>query len=1023
MDMFAFCIKRPVFATVLSLMITLLGVVSFQRLTVREFPNVDEPIVSVSTTYPGASGAIVETQVTQILEGSIAGIEGIDVLESSSRQESSRITVRFRSNINPDVAASDVRDRVSRVRGRLPDEIDEPVIAKVEADAQAILFLVFTSASKTSLELTDYVDRFIVDRLKNLTGVADVQIFGERRYAMRVWIDRERLVAYALTVQDVEAALRAQNAEIPSGRIESRDREFAVLSRTGLSTPEQFRNVVVKVANGYQVRLGDVARVQLGASDERRQSKYNGVPAIAVGVIKQATANPLDVSNAVRAVLPEINASLPSGLNAELGNDDTVFIDRSIGAVYTTIAEAIGLVIVVILFFLRSARAAIIPIVTIPISLIATFTLMFALGFSVNTLTLLAMVLAIGLVVDDAIVVLENIYRYIEDGMDPVEAAIKGTREIGFAVIAMTMTLAAVYAPIAFAPGKSGRLFLEFALTLAGAVVISGFVALTLTPMMSAKLLRVNHTPGRISTAVGRFLEWIERGYRWILSAALKVRPLILIVGVAVAGLGAVLFLGLKSELSPLEDRGVMRLRGVGPEGATIGFTARYADQIDAILTKVPEIRARLVISGAPDVSQSLVVAPLKDWAERKRSQQIITNEINPLLRRIAGIQAVAQAPGAFGQRGSGRPVEFVIQSSATYAELQEFADKMLERARQNPGLQSLDTDLKLNSPEFRIEIDRGKVADLGLEVSTAGRTLETLLGGRQVTRFEQNGEQYDVFIQLAAEDRATPAALATVFLRNTRGEMIQLSNVARVTEAVAPKELKRFNQLRAVTLQANLAQGYTVGEAVAFLEQAAREVLPANVQTDLNGQSRDFRASSDSLALVFVLALVFIYLVLAAQFESFRDPVIILLTVPLSMTGALGALWLTGGTLNVYSQIGLITLVGLITKHGILIVEFANQRQQSGASRDAAVIHAAVTRLRPILMTTAAMVLGALPLALATGAGAESRQQIGWVIVGGMTVGTLLTLFVVPAVYTYLGQRLHAAGNEPASDGDLQTA
>ncbi len=1015
MDLFTFFIRRPVFASVLSLMITLLGVVSFQRLSVREFPNVDEPIVSVSTTYPGASGAIVETQVTQILEGSIAGIEGIDVLESSSRQESSRITVRFRSNINPDVAASDVRDRVSRVRGRLPDEISEPVIAKVEADAQAILFLVFTSTDKSSLELTDYVDRFIVDRLKNLTGVADVQIFGERRYAMRIWVDRERLAAYTLTVQDIEAALRAQNAEIPSGRIESRDREFAVLSRTGLSTPEQFRNIVVKVSDGYQVKLGEVARVELGASDLRRSSNYNGVPAIAVGVIKQATANPLDVSNAVRSVLPQINASLPPGLKAELGNDDTVFIDRSIEAVYITIAEAIVLVVIVILFFLRSGRAAFIPVVTIPISLIATFTLMYALGFSINTLTLLAMVLAIGLVVDDAIVVLENIYRHIEDGMEPVAAAIKGTREIGFAVIAMTLTLAAVYAPIAFAPGKSGRLFLEFALTLAGAVLISGFVALTLTPMMSAKLLRQNHNPGRIFNALERLFIGMENGYRSALLVALSARALIVALGIAVAIGGGTLFLGLKSELAPLEDRGVMRIRGVGPEGATIGFTARYADQIDAVLTKVPEIRARLVISGAPDVSQSLVVAPLQDWAERKRSQQVITNQINPLLRRIAGIQAVAQAPGAFGQRGSGRPVEFVIQSSGTYAELQDYAEKILERARQNPGLDALDTDLKLNSPEFRIDIDRAKVADLGLDVSTVGRTLETMLGGRQVTRFEQNGEQYDVFIQLAAEDRSSPSALSTVFLRNSRGDLIQLSNVARVSEAVAPKELKRFNQLRAVTLQANLAPGYTVGEAITFLEQAAREVLPSNVQTDLNGQSRDYRASADSLALVFVLALVFIYLVLAAQFESFRDPLIIMITVPLSITGALAALWLTAGTLNVYSQIGLITLVGLITKHGILIVEFSNQLQQDGEDRQAAVVKAAVMRLRPILMTTAAMVLGAVPLAIASGAGAESRQQIGWVIVGGMTVGTLLTLFILPAVYTYLGQRYDAVEPNPA--------
>ncbi len=1003
MGWFEFCIRRPVFSTVLSLILMLLGVVSFQRLTVREYPNVDEPVVSVTTTYPGASAEIIESQVTQILEGSIAGIEGIDVLESSSRQESSRMTVRFRPNVDPDVAASDVRDRVSRVRGRLPDEVEEPVIAKVEADAQAIMFLVFSSPNKSALEITDYVDRFIVDKLKNLNGVADVQIFGERRYAMRIWVDRERLAAFNLTVQEVEAALRAQNAEIPSGRIESREREFSVLSRTGLTTPEQFRQIIVKLADGHQVKLGEVARVELGAVDERRQSNFNGTPAIAVGIIKQATANPLDVSTAVRKILPEINSSLPDGLKGDVGNDDSIFIERSIRAVYTTIGEAIALVVLVILFFLRSFRAAIIPIVTIPISLIGTFTLMYAFGFSINTLTLLAMVLAIGLVVDDAIVVLENIYRHIEDGMKPIPAAIRGTREIGFAVIAMTLTLAAVYAPIAFAPGKTGRLFQEFALTLAGAVIISGFVALSLTPMMSSKLLRHNDTPGRIFTLIEKFLTGLEHGYRRALHTALNGRLLVILIAFGVAATSGVLFTSLKSELSPLEDRGVLRLRGSGPEGATIAYTSRYAESMGQILADVPETRARLVIAGTPEVSQSLVIAPLADWDVRERSQQQITAEINPKLRRIPGILAVAQSPGAFGQRGAGRPIEFVIQSSGTYQELQSFVDKLLEKARDYPGLESLDTDLKLNTPELRVDINRGKVADLGIDITEVGRTLETLLGGRQVTRFEQNGEQYDVYVQLDAKDRASPQSLSTIFLRSPKGEMVQLSNVVSVRESVAPKELKRFNQLRSVTLQANLAPGYTVGDGLAFLDNAAREVLPATVQTDVSGQSRDFRASADSLALVFILALGFIYLVLAAQFESFRDPVIIMLTVPLSLTGALGALWLTGGTLNVYSQIGLVTLVGLITKHGILIVEFANQRQLAGDDKRAAVIEAAVLRLRPILMTTGAMVLGSVPLALATGAGAESRQQIGWVIVGGMSLGTLLTLFVIPAVYSLM--------------------
>jgi multidrug efflux pump len=945
-----------------------------------------------------------------VLEGSPAGISGIDVLESTSRSETSRITIRFGSDVDPDVAANDVRDRVSRVRRRLPVEVLEPTIAKVEADAQAIMNIVFTSQRMSPLEITDFVDRFVIDRLKNLPGVADVTIYGERRYAMRIWIDRERLAAFNLTVQDIENALRTQNVELPSGRIESRDREFSVLARTGLVTPEQFRNIVIKIAGDHQVKLGEVARVELGAADERRGSFYNGQSAITVGIVKQAVANPLDVSNATRRILPEINQSLPEGLSASIGNDSAVFIDRSIKAVYHTIAEAILLVVLVIVFFLRSMRASLVPIVTIPISLIATCTLLFAFGFSINTLTLLAMVLAIGLVVDDAIVVLENIYRRIEQGMEPVKAAIEGTMEIGFAVIAMTLTLAAVYAPIAFAPGRTGRLFLEFALTLAGAVIVSGFVALTLTPMMCSKLLRHEvKSHGRIFTAIERGLAAFELGYRRLLVASLRHRSIIIVVTCVVAALSAVFFSLLRSELAPVEDRGLVQVRGTGPEGATLAYTGRYSRQASEIMAQVPEIESTLVINGTPEVSRFLAIGRLKDWDDRSRSQQQINAEINPRLRRIAGVQASASNSGSFGQRGSSRPVEFVIQTSGTYEQLQEYVELMLEPIRAYPGLESVETDLQLNMPEFRIEMDRAKVADLGVDVTVVGRTLETLLGGRQVTRFEQNGEQYDVFVQLAAEDRASPATLSTIFLRSPNGDMIQLSNLVKVNEAVAPKELKRFNQLRAVTISANLAPGYALGDGLAFLENTAREVLPETALTDVAGQSREYRAAGQSLAVVFLLALGFIYLVLAAQFESFRDPLIILLTVPLSMTGALGALWLAGGTLNVFSQIGLVTLVGLITKHGILIVEFANQQQEQGRDRVEAVIEAASLRLRPILMTTGAMVLGALPLALASGAGAESRQQIGWVIVGGMTFGTLLTLGVIPTVYSLLGQR-HAA-------------
>src|SRR5687768_3995000 len=596
-------VRRPVFATVLSLVLILVGVVSYQRLTVREYPNIDEPVVSVTTGYPGASATIVESQVTQVLEGSVAGIEGIDAIESSSRAESSRITITFNTGIDIAEAASDVRDRVSRVRRQLPDEIQEPVISKVEADAQAIIYLVFRSESMDPLELTDYVSRYVIDRFKNLTGVADVQIYGERRYAMRVWIDSNRLAGLGLTIQDVENAIRNQNAEFPAGRIESEDREFTVLSRTGLRTAEQFGNIVVKSADGYQVKLSDVAQISQGAENERRDARYNGVPSITVGIIKQAVANPLDVSKAVREVLPRVNQSLPAGLSVEIGNDTSVFIERSIRAVFITIGEAVALVVLVIFLFLRSLRASVIPIVTIPVSLIGTFALMYATGLTVNTLTLLAMVLAIGLVVDDAIVMLENIFRHIEEGMKPLQAALVGSREIGFAIIAMSLTLAAVYAPVAFTPGRTGRLFMEFALTLAGAVLISGFVALSLTPMMCAKLLKHEAKHGRLFTAIENLIRGLERGYRRALRQSLRIRPLVLLGALAVAGVGGYYFTLLKAELSPVEDRGVIQVSGTAPEGSTLAYTRRYGGQVEELLKTVPEIRSILIISGQPEVT------------------------------------------------------------------------------------------------------------------------------------------------------------------------------------------------------------------------------------------------------------------------------------------------------------------------------------------------------------------------------------------------------------------------------------
>jgi multidrug efflux pump len=944
--------------------------------------------------------------VTQVLEGSLAGIEGIDTIESTSRAENSRITIRFRTTVNIDSATSDVRDRVSRVRRSLPDEITEPTISKVEADAQPIMFIVMQSETMNGLELTDYVDRFVVNRFKNLDGVADVSVNGERRYAMRVWIDPARLAGYSLTVQDVENAIRNQNADIPAGRIESTEREFTVLSRTSLGTAEEFSRVMLKQAGGLQVTLGDVAKVELGTADLRRESRYNGATAISIGIVKQAVANPLDVSRAVNEIIPRLNNDLPEGTSASIGFDSTVFIDRSIENVFTTILEAIGLVLVIIFLFLHSFRAALIPIVTIPVSLIATFAIMYATGLTVNTLTLLAMVLAIGLVVDDAIVVLENIFRHIEDGMKPFEASIRGAREIGFAVIAMTLTLAAVYAPIAFTPGRTGRLFLEFAITLASAVVVSGFVALTLTPMMCSKLLKHSENKNLFARIVEGFLGGVERGYKSSLSLALRLRWLVLFVAVIVGAGGGWLLMQLKSELAPIEDRGTIIISGNAPEGASFGYTQRYAGQVEDLLAQSPELSSYLMIVGWGEVTRFNSFARLRDWSERDVKQQEVTQSLLPKLRKIAGVQASASNPASLGVRGFGKPFQFVIQSSASYEEINDLANQLVERLKDNPGLADLDTDMRLNKPEVEVEIDRDRVADLGLDISVIGRTLETLLGGRNVSSFQIGSEQYDVTVALPPEERASPDTLSRIFVRGSQDQMVQLSNVVTTRETVAPRDLLRFNQLRAVTIQANLAPGYTLGEAIAAVNQAASEVLPEGTVTDLTGQAREFRDASSNLALVFLMALAFIYLVLAAQFESFRDPLMIMVTVPLSMTGALGALWLTGGTLNVYSQIGLVTLIGLITKHGILIVEFTNKLQEEGRERRDAIIEAAALRLRPILMTTAAMILGAVPLALAAGAGAESRQQIGWVIVGGMSLGTVLTLFVVPCIYAVMGYR-----------------
>jgi multidrug efflux pump len=1010
-------IRRPVFAWVINIVVLLLGIVAYDRLAVRLIPNVDVPVVTVNTTYPGANARVIESQITQPIEDALSGIEGIDFIQSVSREQSSQVTVRFRLNRDPEAAASDVRDRVSQARQFLPDEANEPIVQKQEADAQPIIYLAFSSDRHETVEIADYAERLVKDRVQTIPGVAQANVFSST-YAMRVWIQPQRLAGFGLTPQDVENALRAQNVEIPAGRVEGADREFTVLSETDLQTPEQFGEVILGNVNGYLVRLKDVARVELGAQDNRFRARFNGNNAVPLGVVKQAVANPLEISAALKELLPQITRTLPEGMKVEIAYDSTIFIEKSISEVYVTIAEAVLLVVLVIFLFLRSWRATLIPLVTIPFSLIGAFGIMYAFGFTINTLTLLAMVLAIGLVVDDAIVMLENIYRHVEEGMPPMEAAFKGSKEIGFAIVAMTLTLVAVYIPLAFSTGRTGQLFVEFALTLAGAVLVSGFVALTLSPMMSSRLLRHEEKHGRFYMLGERMLAALDRGYRGLLTRALGLRALVVGVGVALLVAAGGLFYLMPQELAPQEDQGLMIAFGVAPEGSTVAYTDRYARQIEAAFANIPEVSRYFIIVGFPSVTNTIGFVGLQDWAERDRNAAAITGQLFPAFGSIPGIMAFPTQPPPLGQQGFGQPVNFIVQTTGTWEELNDTVSQLMAKIRENPRLTNADSDLKLNKPELKVDVDRDKVATVGSNVATVGRTLETLLGGRNVTRFKRGSEQYDVIVQVEDADRRTPGDLSNIYVRTGDGGIVQLSNLVTVEETLAATELNHFNKLRAATISVGLAPGYSMGEALDWLEAALAEVAP-EAQYDLSGESREFRESAEDFAVIFGLALVFIYLVLAAQFESWRDPFVILLSVPLAIFGAfllmslvnLGGswgLWDTRGSWNIYTQIGVVTLVGLISKHGILIVEFANQLQEQGQSKFDAVLNAAALRLRPILMTTGAMVLGSVPLALASGAGAEARNQIGMVVVGGMSVGTVFTLFVVPVVYLLLARTHH---------------
>ena len=1009
-------IRRPVLATVMSMVIVLVGALSFTRMAVREYPNIDPPVVSVRTVYKGATAAVMESAITQPLEDSLSGIEGIKTIKSQSREEVSQITITFVASREIDGAANDVRDRVARIRKSLPAASDNSVVSKIEADAQPILWIALSSDQHTPMEMSDYADRYLTDPLKALPGVASVIIGGERKYAMRVWLDRERLAAQGLTAQDVEDALNRENLDSPSGRIESTQREFTVQARTDLRSPEEFNNMIIKEVNGYPIRLKDVGRAAPGPYENRKIVRVRGEEALGLGVVKQSTANTLEVAQAAKALLPHLRATLQPGMKMWVAVDTSKFIEASIHSVFETIFIALVLVVLVIFFFLREVRATLIPAVTIPISIIGHFTFLKALGFSINTLTLLGVVLSIGLVVDDAIVVLENVHRHIEEGMKPFKAALVGSKEIGFAVIAMTITLAAVFTPLSFAQGNTGKLMTEFALTVATSVIVSGFVALSLVPMMCSKLLKHEHSWMYRKTEP--FFKGMTDGYRAALSATLRHRWAVGVAFLGVLGVMCWLFMQLKDELSPEEDRSLFLAFVIAPEGSSMQYTDSYMRAVEDMAKNIPEIDTMFaVVAPGLDrpnpVNLGIAFTVLKPWDERKRTQQQITKELGPkLYGGLPGALSFTKGLPALGQPLFSKKVEYVIYGN-TYEELQDKVNKMMAKLSQYPGITALDSDLKLNKPQFAVKIDRDKAAALGISMETIGHTLETLLGGFDVTRYKHEGKQYDVVVQMEDDKRRQPSDLTSIYVRGADGSLNQLSNLVTLSEAVGPKELNHFNKLRAAIISGEPAGNTTLGQVLDHIDALVKTELGPDTRTDLDNISREFRESGGQLLMTFGLALIFIYLVLSAQFESFVGPLVIMVTVPLALTGAVLAMWINykldhGGTLNVYSKVGLVMLVGLITKHGILIVEFANQLRVKGMEKMDALVEAATLRLRPILMTTAAMVLGAVPLALAHGAGAESRQAIGWVIVGGLLLGTLLTLFVIPTVYSVLVRKVH---------------
>ena len=1010
-------VRRPVFASVISLLLIAFGIVSFTRLSLREYPDIDAPVVSISVSYPGAAANIVETRVTQVIENRISGIEGINFIESSSQDGRASITLEFSVDRDIDAAANDVRDRVSGVADNLPEEADPPDVQKANSDDEVIVWYSLVSDTQSVLELTDYAERNLVERFSVLDGVANVRVGGAQTYAMRIWLDRKELAARGLTPNDVEEALREENVELPAGDIESEERQFTVRIKRTFRDAADFNNLVLgKGADGYLVRLGDVARIEKGTVEDRVIFRGNGKPRVGIGISKQSTANTIDVAHAAAQLVERMNENLPEGMTIEKSYDSSVFIEAAIHEVYLTLGIAILLVILMIYVFLGSVRATIIPAVTVPVSLIATFTVIYACGFSINLLTLLALVLAIGIVVDDAIIVLENIVRRMEENKEsPLVAAYRGTRQVGFAVVATTLVLISVFVPITFLEGDLGRLFTEFALTMAAAIGFSGLTALTLSAMMASKILKADESSSnRVVQTVDRVFKGLRRRYVHGLGRALRKPAIVVAVFFALMGGTVLILTQVPSEYTPKEDRGAFNIMVNGPEGATFSYMKEYMDEIERRLTPYTEkdgeietmlVRAPRGFGSGASFNSGMVIIVLKDWGDRRPANDIM-NEIRGKLADLPGVRvSVVMRQGFTGQ--AGKPLQFVI-GGGTYEQLASWRDTLLAKIEENnPGLMAVDWNYKETKPQFEINIDYDRAAELGVTVSAIGRTLETMMGSRRVTTYIDDGEEYDVIIEGERDEQRSKTSMENVYVRSSRsGALIPLSSLVEISEFADSVSLARYNRVRAITIEADLAEDYTLGEALEYMETLARENLPDNVIIDYKGQSQDYKYSRGSMTFVFVLGLLVVFLVLAGQFESYIHPLVIILTVPLAMAGGLLGLYLTGSSLNIYSQIGLLTLVGLSAKNGILIVEFANQMRDNGAPFNRALMKASQLRLRPILMTSLTAAAGAIPLIISSGAGAETRAVIGVVVFAGVLSGTLFTIFVVPVAYSLLARR-----------------